>query len=187
MIEQFVHTIEDLNSINKRNRTMVAERHERFLNAMQPHVFGNVLEADRRNPFTDKVEQRFGVSVDNAGGDYNYLLRAPRKDYDTVISGHVLEHLYNPGIYLADIRDHMKPGGKLLIVFPQRPKFLWTNHHYHEVDDYRFRLMASDTGFTVSHYEQWHLRKSKSEHLTGIRTALRFFVDKEGFYLLIKR
>ena len=38
--------------------------------------------------------------------------------FDTIVGGEVIEHLENPGLFLARARDHLKPGGRVVLTTP---------------------------------------------------------------------
>ena len=52
------------------------------------------------------------------------LAQLPELDFDALTASHVLEHLPAPLEFLRAARQHMKPGGKLLIATPNRQAFL---------------------------------------------------------------
>jgi 2-polyprenyl-3-methyl-5-hydroxy-6-metoxy-1,4-benzoquinol methylase len=42
----------------------------------------------------------------------------PSKDFDLVILGDLIEHVGNPGLVLRNAYNHLKPGGKIIVVTP---------------------------------------------------------------------
>jgi len=38
--------------------------------------------------------------------------------FDTIVAGEVIEHLANPGLFLRQVRGHLKPGGRLVLSTP---------------------------------------------------------------------
>lgn len=48
----------------------------------------------------------------------------PDASYDAVLCNQVLEHVFNPEEFLAEIRRVLKPGGRLLLTVP----FVWDEH-----------------------------------------------------------
>jgi len=40
------------------------------------------------------------------------------RQYNTVVAGEVIEHLSNPGQFLARVRTHLAPGGRLVLSTP---------------------------------------------------------------------
>jgi 2-polyprenyl-3-methyl-5-hydroxy-6-metoxy-1,4-benzoquinol methylase len=50
------------------------------------------------------------------------------RQFDTIIAGELIEHLENPGQFLAAARRHLKPGGKLILTTPNPFYALQTWH-----------------------------------------------------------
>jgi cyclopropane fatty-acyl-phospholipid synthase-like methyltransferase len=52
--------------------------------------------------------------------------------YNTVVAGEVIEHLSNPGKFLACVREHLVPGGRLVLSTPYSFSIMYslyaTNH-----------------------------------------------------------
>jgi SAM-dependent methyltransferase len=87
-------------------------------------------------------------------------------EFDCVICSHVLEHLYRPERLLRRLRDHLAPGGVMLVALPnvlhwrQRLEFLRGNFRYEDgglMDrtHYRFydwataRALLAEGGYAV--------------------------------------
>jgi SAM-dependent methyltransferase len=82
--------------------------------------------------FVDAARQRGAVAEGAELGDrlreychrkglvvYRALEEAPR-DYDLAIAGHVLEHMDDPQAFASEMGRHLKPGGRLVFVVPNR-------------------------------------------------------------------
>jgi SAM-dependent methyltransferase len=41
-----------------------------------------------------------------------------RKKFDVIITSNLIEHLYNPGLFLENVKRHLKTGGVVLISTP---------------------------------------------------------------------
>lgn len=53
------------------------------------------------------------------GNEYDlHTIDLPDKDYDMIIFNQTLEHLYNPFVCMANLYDHLKPGGYLYTTVP---------------------------------------------------------------------
>lgn len=50
--------------------------------------------------------------------------------FDTIVAGEVIEHLENPAGFLASARDHLKPGGRLIVTTPYVFGLLNTTYAY---------------------------------------------------------
>lgn len=93
-----------------------------------------------------------------------------------------LEHLLNPLLFLDGVYKIIKPGGLLYICLPQRPSWLWTEHHFHEIEDSRCKYLFKESGFKVEYQTKisfWRLK-------FGVRPLIRYFYDKTTLYKLRK-
>ncbi len=192
MIKEFYHDKETLAKLASTS-TMLKMRHENEISLLAENSsISNeslTLEADHRSSFTDKIEKRFSCGIDTVlECDFNWelLVKPGYSSYDYIISAHVIEHLVNPLTYLVNIYKLLSPAGELHIFYPQRPKFLMIGHHYHEIDDYRFRLLVKEAGFKIKSYIKTAHRKPFLDHLKGLRPFLRYFLDKDAYYILKK-
>ena len=105
----------------------------------------------------EQIEDRFRCKVDIAELDRNALVQAGNQgnryfydvchrhlelldSYDVVIVFDVIEHLQEPGSFLAACRDHLKPGGLLLVNVPALQRY------YSRYDRAVGHLRRYDTG-----------------------------------------
>lgn len=112
-----------------------------------------------------------GLDIDNeanrqaAVADYFYDgSRFPFDDasFDAVLCNQVLEHVFNPQEFLAEIRRVLKPGGRLLLTVP----FVWDEHEQ-PYDCARY------TTFGLRHlFEQQGLRWLEHHKLGGDASIL---------------
>lgn len=69
--------------------------------------------------------------------------------FNSVICNQVLEHVFNPGGFLAEIRRVLVPGGKLLLTVP----FVWDEHEqpydYARYSSFGLRALLEQHGFRV--------------------------------------
>lgn len=59
----------------------------------------------------------------NAGGKYKFVHGNVedmpfKEEFDVVVGGEIIEHLYNPGRFLASAWRALRPGGKLILTTP---------------------------------------------------------------------
>ncbi len=149
-------------------------------------VHGPVADIGDRNPLITMIEKEKGVSATSIGGldlDYDEI---PDGQYGTIFFFAVIEHLFNPLFALENFKKSMRPGGLLYLSTPHRPHFLWTEHHYHEIDRERLGWLFERAGFEVVKEERHHLRDRLHRHLTGVRPLIRYFHKSMGLYKLRK-
>jgi len=91
-----------------------------------------------------------------------YHLDIPNNSIDVVILMEVIEHLLDPSRAVKEIIDALKPGGKLIIVFPNDASFLLAR-----ILTLKFKEALYDPG----HQKQWTHRKIRELlRSTGLET-----------------
>lgn len=74
--------------------------------------------------------------------------------FDSVLCNQVLEHVFEPDRFLAEIRRTLKPAGKLLLTVP----FVWDEHEqpfdYARYSTFGLRALLEKNGFRVLHQEK---------------------------------
>ena len=64
------------------------------------------------------------VQLDSAFVDNPYYVQASAEDFslpvqfDVIFAGDLIEHLSNPGLFLASCKRHLKPSGRLILTTP---------------------------------------------------------------------
>ncbi|MCG2725670.1 MAG: class I SAM-dependent methyltransferase [Elusimicrobia bacterium] len=81
-------------------------------------------------------------------------VKFPQKDYDVVLSSEVVEHLYDPNAYLANINYWIKKGGYLIITVPYHGYLKnlaitllnkWDKHHTTDWEGGHIRFFSKKT------------------------------------------
>jgi SAM-dependent methyltransferase len=75
-----------------------------------PHVVGIDI-----NETNIRVLQALGYQDLHLQSAENFAL--PQK-FNTIVAGEVIEHLANPGLFLARVKEHLTPGGILVVTTP---------------------------------------------------------------------
>jgi len=74
--------------------------------------------------------------------------------FDAVLCNQVLEHVFNPEQFVAEIRRVLAPGGRLLLSVP----FVWDEHEqpwdYARYSSFGLRSLLERQGFTVLRHEK---------------------------------
>lgn len=91
--------------------------------------------------------------------------------FDAVSMTHVIEHVVEPQKVLAEVSSRLRPGGKVFVTAPHRPKgwqpdqglgpwleysYLHVPAHIHYFSDRWFRMEAPRHGLRVAHWESFH-------------------------------
>jgi SAM-dependent methyltransferase len=89
--------------------------------------------------------------------------------FDTIVAGELLEHLCNPGLFLQRVKEHLAPGGKLLLTTPYAfalVHFLYALFHFPHTCSNREHTswFCMDTLFRLARLNglrvtQWELRE----------------------------
>lgn len=79
------------------------------------------------------------------GGDFP----AANASFDGVLCSQVLEHVFTPEVFLAEISRVLRPGGRLLLTVP----FIWDEHEqprdYARYSSFGLRALLERTGFEL--------------------------------------
>jgi len=78
----------------------------------------------------------------------------PDASFDAVISNEVLEHVFEPDVFIADIARVLKPGGRLLLTVP----FVWDEHEqprdYGRYSSFGLTALLGKHGFAILHHRK---------------------------------
>lgn len=105
-----------------------------------------------------KVTEYVGLDIDSPGArqrgvaDVFYSGQAfpfEARSFDAVLCNQVLEHVFNPGEFLAEIERVLRPGGKLLLTVP----FVWDEHEqpwdYARYSSFGLKALLEKRGFRI--------------------------------------
>ena len=126
-----------------------------------PRLQGRVLDVGcGSKPYRQlvPVEDYVGLEIDTpemrelGAADLYYtgtIFPAADASFDTVICSQVLEHIFEPEEFLAEIRRVLRPGGQLLLATP----FVWDEHHqpydFGRYSSFGLGHILKKTGFEV--------------------------------------
>jgi len=139
-----------------------------------------ILDVGRVSPLTIKLNDYYNMY--NTVGDLDVKFKIPKVKFDGILYSHTIEHQFNPLFTLLELKKQMNKDTKLFIILPQRPKFLWTKGHYHEIDHYRMKLLLKRAGLSIISYEKHNPGMVWWFYFTGIRPILRLFLEFNGYY-----
>lgn len=129
---------------------------------MAPRLEGRLLDVGcGRKPYQRlfRVSDYVGLELDtpenrvSKQADYYYdgeTFPFCDESFDGVICNQVLEHVFTPERFLAEIRRVLKPGGKLLLTVP----FVWDEHEqpwdYARYSSFGLKHLLENNGFVVA-------------------------------------
>ncbi|MDO9009754.1 MAG: methyltransferase domain-containing protein, partial [Thiobacillus sp.] len=91
------------------------------------------------------ARQRGVADVFYSGQDFPFEARS----FDAVLCNQVLEHVFNPDEFLAEIERVLRPGGKLLLTVP----FVWDEHEqpwdYARYSSFGLKALLEKQGFRI--------------------------------------
>lgn len=150
------------------------------------------VEAD---PNVQRIAAELGLRI-HQGSLHDHPF--PDVDFHLIVLNQVIEHIPRPDLALAGLRGQLAPGGRVVLVFPNRRSLWcrlsgarWINwhvpYHLHHFDAASFRRMALRCGYTVAGIRSitpnlWtllQLRAMRSRPVRGVASAL-WRVPAEG-------
>ena len=173
---------------NTKTRRQTKAKHEDMLRLLYNYLNSEskVLDTGERNPFTTIIENAFKIEVDNTDGDLDVDFSIPQNNYNVIICSHVIEHIFNPLHMLLKLKEVLTDDGIIILALPQRTKLLWTKVHFHEIDDYRIRVLFKRAGFEVAEKIKQKVKREWWSYFTGFRPILRFFLEYNAVYIIKK-
>jgi|GEM_PF-2981509 len=150
---------------------------------------GRILDIGERNPLTRKLEDHFGIEIDNTIGDLDETFIPNRFEYDVIIFSQVIEHLFNPLFCLENIKRVMHKNSVLIIGTPIKPGHITTNfRHFHEMDEYRFKKLIQRAGLRIIDWQKNYAYNNINwKSFTGVRPFLKMFYKRTSYVKCIKQ
>ena len=159
-----------------------------YLKANETRDWMDCLDVGPRSPLTNAIERAMWWDVTNTVGDLDEDF-VPENysppNYNVITYSHTIEHQFNPLFTLLELKKYLAPGGRIYVSLPQRGKLLWVDHHFHEIDDTRIRLLFERAGLrvldrnaTILGPRPWH------HYIRGFRAMARLFFEKNAIYKL---
>ncbi|MCO5144083.1 MAG: class I SAM-dependent methyltransferase [Oligoflexia bacterium] len=158
-----------------------------------------------------KVSKYIGLELDsdrnrqNTKADFFYDGKSfpfKENEFDFIICNQVLEHVFEPNLFLQEVRRVLKPTGKALFTIP----FLWDEHEqpidYARYSSFGIKHLVEKNGFHVTDLKKlnpglsaiWQLKigfiykkilKLKYSKLIVLISALLFSVHNLLYYLFL--
>lgn len=147
---------------------------------------GRVADCGEYNPLALMIEQRHEVIIHSLEWDFNYPYPT-REKYDTILCFEVLEHLFNPLLFLETLREMLADEGSIYLSTPRQwPGFLRAVHHYHEIPTDRLMWLFEAAELKVVRRGRVTIAGHWWQHLYGIRPILRYFQTSRIYELKLK-
>jgi SAM-dependent methyltransferase len=149
-----------------------------FLKTHGRSIHGKVLDIGWDSPMSRAISDMFPVELVHTSKDCDLDFDDLVGQWDHIFSFEVIEHLGNPLRHLAQLRDHLNPGGAIWLSTPLatsvlRPTQLVRNkHHLFEMDRRQLLTLIHKAGLEVVQqrtcgYLPWW------KSLLGVRTIIR--------------
>ena len=87
------------------------------------------------------------------------------KEFDVIVAGDVIEHVKNQGLFLLNIRKHLKKGGELIITTPNAkwPTVFLKPNPTHSLwhDRYTLKRILESSGFKIDYFKYYFGNKNR--------------------------
>lgn len=146
----------------------------------------NMADCGERNPLVAELEKSCGMQIKSLNWNFNDYFYS-FNEYDTVFAFEVLEHIYNPLVFLKTIKRLVKKDGCIYLSTPRTwPQWLMIQFHYHEIPTSRLMDLFEEAGLEVVKRGKISLRGDWYHYIYGIRPFLRGFWKTRIYKLKIK-
>jgi SAM-dependent methyltransferase len=136
---------------------------------------GRIADCGENNPMKEAIESHFKIKIDSLDWDFNRENTITEK-YDAILCFEVLEHVFNPLLFLEQLKKMLADGGIIYLSTPyQYPQFLKAIHHYHEIPADRIIWLYKEAGLKILDRVKVTIAGSWYNHLLGFRPVLRYF------------
>jgi SAM-dependent methyltransferase len=106
--------------------------------------------------------------------------------YDTILCFEVLEHLFNPLLFLEQLKKLLKKDGVIYLSTPyQCPQILKAIHHYHEIPTDRLMWLFDAANLKIIESGKLTIAGNWYNHISGLRPFMRYF-QKTRIYKITK-
>jgi hypothetical protein len=142
-----------------------------------------ILDVGQKSPLTDLLAGgNLNLAINNTEGDLDVFTMEDNSKYDYILYSHTIEHQFNPLHTLLELKKVMTDKTLVFIILPRRGKLLWCKGHFHEIDDYRMRLLLERAGLDIVSLELHKAWRPWYFYLTGIKPVLRLFFEYNAYY-----
>lgn len=137
--------------------------------------FGTMADCGEDNPLKHMIEDHFKIQIISLDWNFNEPLHTVRT-YNTIFAFEVLEHIFNPLVFLDSLKAMLLDNGSIYLSTPyQRPQIIKAIHHYHEIPTDRLMWLFNEAKLEVIREGKITIAGNWYEHIHGIRPILRYF------------
>lgn len=139
----------------------------KHMRSLAPQISGHLLDIGcGRKPYKSlfKVDSYLGLDIENPGHSHEQedidvfydgkTFPFPDNHFDSALCNQVLEHVFNPEEFVAEIQRVLKPGGKLLLTVP----FAWDEHEqpfdYARYSSFGLKDLFERNGFVIREHRK---------------------------------
>ena len=127
----------------------------------------------------------FNINIEQVEGDFNFWTTPQGyiKAFDFVLCLEVLEHVQNQLLFIQNVRRMLKPGGILFLSLPARPRFLWVDYHFFEMNKKHLtKWILNPLGLEIIDCKRLRIGHPWCFYFTGIRPFFRIFLNYTFIY-----
>ncbi|MDI6765243.1 MAG: class I SAM-dependent methyltransferase [Bacteroidota bacterium] len=168
-----------------------------YVKLIQEHCSGYLLDCGCGDVpyyeiYRDKISDVYCIDWENSLHknpyvdqcvDLNNPFPLESNSFDTVLAADVLEHIYNPMLFMNEVARVVKPGGKVLIMVPY---YYWVHeapHDYYRYTEYALKKFCDVNKLNVVYLQPYGgypdilldlFNKKYVTKETGVRRFLKF-------------
>lgn len=163
---------------------------DQFLRFMTRAMWGGeeVLDIGMYGYKSQRMKEA-GMDVDQGySPDFNYQPIMPEylnfpDGYRIITCFETIEHVQNPLLFVKNIIEHLHPDGSLFLSTPCRPRFLWTVHHFFEMDGAHLqKWIFNPLGLEIVRKKKVRIPHHWTFYLKGFRPFMRLFFGYTWIY-----
>jgi SAM-dependent methyltransferase len=147
---------------------------------------GRIIDCGENNPMKQMLEEYFEIPILSIDSDFDHPFYIDDK-FDTILCLELLEHLFNPLLFLIYLKRSLSSNGRIYLSTPyQFPQFLKAKHHFHEIPTDRLMWLFDAAGLSVVRSGKITIAGRWYNHLMGFRQILRYFQYTRIYELKVK-
>lgn len=146
---------------------------------------GKIADMGCMNIKSSFLAGSFRKHIEQIDFDFNFdpLPQGYMQAFDTILCLEVLEHLQNPLFFMKTMKQMLKKDGVIYLSTPARPRFLWTEHHFFEMNKkHLIKWIFNPLGLRIIRSKRIRIGHPWWFYLTGFRPFFRIFFNYTFIY-----